>query len=114
MKKIKVLAALICLIMSVTMQAQDKLFTLEDLNYGGSNYYSLQPKNIWTVWWGDELMYLDAEEGGKQGADGQRTTCFKLSDIGNGWHSAYSAEYPYPDQPLVLLNNSMYGPFRPD
>ena len=105
MKKIKVLAALICLIMSVTMQAQDKLFTLEDLNYGGSNYYSLQPKNIWTVWWGDELMYLDAEEGGKLGADNQRTTCFKLSDIGNGWHSAYSAEYPYPDQPLVLLNN---------
>ena len=27
-----------------TMSAQDKLFTLEDLNYGGNNFYNMQPK----------------------------------------------------------------------
>ncbi len=100
------LATIVTLLFSILpMQAQNKLFTLEDLNYGGNNYYNLLPKNLYTTWWGDQLMYLDAEEGGKLSADGEQTTCFRLSDIGSGWHSAYSAEYPYADQPLVLLNN---------
>ncbi len=87
------------------MQAQGRLFTLEDLNYGGNNFYNLQPRNLYTTWWGDELMFLDADEGGRLDKDGQRTTLFSLNDIGNEWHSAYSATYPYADQPLVLLNN---------
>ena len=105
MKKINLLAVLFCLTMSLTMQAQDRLFTLEDLNYGGNNFYNLQPRNIYTTWWGDELMYLDVEEGGRLSTDGQRTTLFHLSDIGTDWHSAYSATYPYADKSLVLLNN---------
>ena len=103
MKKIKLLILLLTL--SLLPMTAQRLFTLEDLNYGGNNYYNLLPKNLYTTWWGDQLMYLDAEEGGKLGADGGRTTCFRLSEVGSGWHSAYSAEYPYPDQPLVLLNN---------
>jgi hypothetical protein len=51
------------LFISIPMTAQNKLFTLEDLNWGGNNFYNLQPKNLWFTWWGDELMYLDAEEG---------------------------------------------------
>ena len=105
MKKINLLAVLFCLTMSLTMQAQDRLFTLEDLNYGGNNFYNLQPRNIYTTWWGDELMYLDVEEGGRLSTDGQRTALFHLSDIGTDWHSAYSATYPYADKSLVLLNN---------
>ena len=105
MKKINLLAILFCLTMSLTMQAQDRLFTLEDLNYGGNNFYNLQPRNIYTTWWGDELMYLDVEEGGRLSTDGQRTALFHLSDIGTDWHSAYSATYPYADKSLVLLNN---------
>ena len=105
MKKINLLAILFCLTMSLTMQAQDRLFTLEDLNYGGNNFYNLQPRNLYTTWWGDELMFLDADEGGRLDKDGQRTTLFHLSDIGTDWHSAYSATYPYADKSLVLLNN---------
>ena len=104
MRKIK-LSLTLSLLLSLTMQAQDRLFTLEDLNYGGSNFYNLQPRNLYTTWWGDELMFLDAEEGGRLNADGQRTTLFHLSDIGTDWHSAYSATYPYADKSLVLLNN---------
>jgi len=103
MKKIKLL--ILILTLSLLPMTAQRLFTLEDLNYGGNNYYNLLPKNLYTTWWGDQLMYLDAEEGGKLGTDGERSTCFRLSDVGRGWHSAYSAEYPYPDQPLVLLNN---------
>lgn len=106
MKKSKFLFLLtLSLLFPLFMQAQGRLFTLEDLNYGGNNFYNLQPRNLYTTWWGDELMFLDAEEGGRLDKDGQRTTLFSLDDIGNEWHSAYSATYPYADQPLVLLNN---------
>ena len=106
MKKSKFLFLLtLSLLFPLFMQAQGRLFTLEDLNYGGNNFYNLQPRNLYTTWWGDELMFLDADEGGRLDKDGQRTTLFSLNDIGNEWHSAYSATYPYADQPLVLPNN---------
>ena len=44
------------------MTAQLKQFTLDDLMGGGSNYWNLQPKNLYTAWWGDNLMQLDVEE----------------------------------------------------
>lgn len=103
MKKIKLLTLLLTL--SLLPMTAQRLFTLEDLNYGGKNAYNLQPKNMWFTWWGDRLMYLDAEEGGTMDAEGQRTRVFQLSDIEGKWHSAYRAEYPYPEEPLVLLNN---------
>ncbi len=88
------------------MTAQEKLFTLEDLNYGGTNARHFQPENQWFTWWGDQLMYLDADEGGTMDAKGNRKRVFRLKDIGDGWHTAYYAEYPYADQPMVLLKNS--------
>ena len=88
------------------MTAQEKLFTLEDLNYGGTNARHFQPENQWFTWWGDQLMYLDADEGGTMDAKGNRNRVFQLKDIGDGWHTAYYAEYPYADQPMVLLKNS--------
>ena len=44
------------------MSAQNKQFTLEDLNFGGTNYHNMIPKNMYLAWWGDQLMELDAEE----------------------------------------------------
>ena len=99
------------------MAAQDKLFTLEDLNFGGTNYATMQPKNLFLTWWGDQLMYQDAEEGGTIDAKGERHKCFDLERLNflmtasndkekRVQHSALNAQYPYPDQPLVLLKNS--------
>lgn len=88
------------------MTAQEKLFTLEDLNYGGTNARHFQPENQWFTWWGDQLMYLDADEGGTMDAKGNRKRVFQLKDIGDGWHTAYYAKYPYADQPMVLLKTS--------
>ncbi len=109
MMKIKhlfVLLSLLCLSYP-TMKAQDqKLFTLEDLNFGGNNYRHLLPENRWLTWWGDQLMYQDAEEGGSIDAKGNKTTLFTLKDVGSDFHSAFSATYPYADQTLVLLQNS--------
>ena len=99
------------------MAAQDKLFTLEDLNFGGTNYANMQPKNLFLTWWGDQLMYQDAEEGGTIDAKGERHKCFDLERLNflmtasndkekRVQHSALNAQYPYPDQPLVLLKNN--------
>ena len=43
-------------------QESKKLFTLEDLNFGGNNYRNLLPENKWLTWWGDELVRTDIEE----------------------------------------------------
>ena len=105
-KRLLTLIALLTLPYSF-MNAQDrKLFTLEDLNFGGKNYRNLLPENKWYEWWGDQLMYLDAEEGGSVDAKGNQKTLFKLGEVGSEFHSAYSAQYPYPTEPLVLLTNN--------
>ena len=54
MKRIKLLLFLLSLMTS--MSAQDKLFTLEELNFGGKNYHRMQHENKWLTWWGDELI----------------------------------------------------------
>ena len=57
-----ILAGLIGLAIPTTMIAQEKFFTLEDLNFGGTNYRQFQPKNLWLTWWGDQLIQTDVEE----------------------------------------------------
>ena len=96
---------LIFTVYTSSMTAQDKRFTLEDLNFGGTNYRKMLPQNRWLTWWGEQLMYQDAEEGGSLDKSGQRKTLFHLSDIGEEWHSGMNAEYPYADQSLVKLEN---------
>ena len=43
MTKIKFMGLAALLTVSMSMIAQDKLFTLEDLNYGGTNYRRMLP-----------------------------------------------------------------------
>ena len=106
MTKIKlwIIGMLLC---SVCHPAEaQKLFTLEDLNFGGKNYHSLRPQNLFLTWWGEKLMYQDAEQSGLYDAKtGKKTPLFRVSDLGEGWHSAMNARYPYPGETLVLLNN---------
>ena len=41
--------------------AQNKQFTLEELNYGGKNYRQTVPETRYLTWWGDELVRTEAE-----------------------------------------------------
>ena len=96
----------LCLFSILTMSAQQKLFTLEDLNFGGTNYHNMRPKSMFLTWWGDQLMYQDAEEGGTIDNKGNKKAQFTIKDLGDDWHSAMNAQYPYPQEPLVMLRNS--------
>ena len=53
MKTLITMAAV--LIASVGAQAQ-KLFSLEDLNFGGKNYKQMTPERIDARWYGNELI----------------------------------------------------------
>ena len=112
--KVALLFLLLALTMSATtaMAQQKKLFTLEDLNFGGNNYYNLLPKNMYLTWWGEQLMYQDAEEWGRVDVKtGTKTPLGSLDDVNAKLDkekivSAMNASFPYPDKPLVLLSNS--------
>ena len=73
-----------------------KLFTLEDLNFGGKNYYKMTPQRRYLTFWGDKVV--------RQGFDvcklidlktGKESTLFTLGEI-NAW-----AELPIDDQPKI-------------
>ena len=114
---IGVVAAALLTLGTPQTQAQEvtemKEFTLEDLNFGGTNYYNMIPGNRRLTWWGDQLVrtelnecYLVDKKTGKE------TVLFTVDDV-NKWleatpdqaplHALYNARFPYGDQPLVLL-----------
>ena len=63
MKLTKKWAILLCALLPMTMMAQDKKsFTLDDLMWGGNNYYNIIPRSTYTAWWGDCLLQTDVEE----------------------------------------------------
>ena len=96
------------------MSAQQKLFTLEDLNFGGTNFRNLQPQNMWLTWWGDQLVQTDVEECYLVNTKtGKKKLLFTLDDI-NVWgktddsqrmRQLSSVTFPYPDKPIVAISN---------
>ena len=114
-KQIIVGAMLSTMIFAPQSMSAQKQFTLEDLNYGGNNFHNMVPKNRYTAWWGDQLVHTDAEFCALIDKNtGKETRLFSLDDV-NQWvesagnikvHSFYHATFPYPNQPLVLLNAS--------
>ena len=102
------------LLSTTNVMAQKKLFTLEDLNYGGNNYHNMVPENRYTAWWGDELIRTEYDHCSlvdKQ--NGTERPLFDLVEL-NEWAGTvdstrirhfYYATFPYADEPLVLLSS---------
>jgi len=103
-------------LMMTTTEAQ-QLFSLEDLNYGGTNYRNMVPQNLFTAWWGDRLVKTDLEECALTGTpDGQDSVIVRLDDINAAVgklsdkaciRSMYYARFPYAGQPLVLVADTV-------
>ena len=114
MKKTKLMAAAFLFGCLTTGMAQDKLFTLEDLNYGGTNFYNLQPDNRYYEWWGEQLVRTDVEECRiVDKKTGKEKVLFTLEDV-NKWAQSddvrqvrhlMNANFPYPDKPIVAVGN---------
>lgn len=114
---IKHFLLLLACLMPLSSMAQNKQFTLEDLNFGGTNYRKMTAKNQWYAWWGDQLVRQDTEQCLLVNpATGKETILLTLDDVNQALqktdtnkdillHSLFDAEFPYADKPLVLLNN---------
>ena len=112
-KTVAVLAAVLALL-SLPMNAQQKLFTLEDLNFGGTNFRNMQPQNMWLTWWGDQLVRTDVEECYLvDSKTGKEKLLFTLADVQRWVESSEGvvvrrlsdATFPYPGQPVVSLKD---------
>ncbi len=110
--KIKLTLIITLLISSMAASAQ-KEFTLEDLNFGGKNARKFTPENKYLTWWGDEPVRLDMDYCYRIiKKDGKEETLVTLDEVKEACKSyegapsvrgLYWAEFPYADQPLVLL-----------
>ena len=107
--------AAVCFLSIINGMAQNKQFTLEDLNFGGNNYHNMIPENRFLTWWGDKLVRLEVEDCKLVDMNtGKETMLFTDSDI-NQWaktddksklrNMAY-ASFPYADKSLVLFKNA--------
>jgi len=114
MNRFYVLAAILCCCLMTVMAQEKKVFTLEDLNFGGTNYYNMQPKNQYYAWWGDHLIRTDVEECRLvDKKTGKETKLFTLDEV-NEWAQSddtkrvrhlMNACFPYPDKPIVAVGN---------
>ena len=112
---VAILLSLTSYVLPLEMSAQEqKLFTLEDLNFGGNNYRNLQPKNMWLTWWGDQLVETDVEYCSLVDVKtGKKKLLFTVGEI-NQWAKSegdanryvrhlMNVTFPYPDKPLVAV-----------
>ena len=115
MKKTKrqgMLLMLICLLV-LPMTAQQQ-FTLEDLNFGGTNYRNMIPKNRTLMWWGDQLVRLSGDtcwtvntQNGKEKVLFTRAQLNKRAGLNADSLQVKRlnmASFPYADKPLVQVN----------
>lgn len=121
MKKLTLFIAAAALLLSGTVMAQTKKsFTLEDLMSGGSNFWNIQPENIHTAWWGDQLLELDMEEvralTDARGKAVERKPVVALEAVNKAAeaaslgkvHSLYYAQFPYADRPETYLSSATH------
>ena len=110
----RVAAAAACILITMNAAAQLKQFSLEDLNFGGTNYHNMIPEYRNITWWGDELVLRNAEKCKLVNkANGKETTLFTEAQL-NAWAKTNEdskilnlgwAQFPYAGKSLVLIAN---------
>ena len=66
--KIKYVLASLFLLFPLSIMAQEKELTLQDLIPGGKNYTKFQPKNLSTIWVGDDMYLIQEGKDSYRGA----------------------------------------------
>ncbi len=100
-------------VLQVTSVMAQKLFTLEELNFGGRNFRQSQPQYYYYIWWGDRLVDANsADYSVLNPATGKPARMDAVSESGvysaYGWdggdseHRVRRMGMPYAGQPLVL------------
>lgn len=113
------LTAALAVLLSIPAMAQlsAKDLTLEDLMWGGNNYWSRQPKNIYVTFWGDRAVELEVEHvqvltDEKGRTMKQERPLFTVDEVNAAIDTArygkvynlMGAKFPYGSQSVALLN----------
>ena len=110
-------AVIMAAVTTTTMTAQGKLFTLEDLNFGGSNYRNMTVQTKYYAWWGDMLVSTERESCSAidpKSKDKQPQTLFTLDDVNAHLDDEAKirrldyASFPYPDSTLAMVENGQW------
>ena len=99
--------------LTVTCSMAQRLFTLEELNFGGRNFRQSVPQYYYYMWWGDRLVDANSSDYSMLNpATGKPLKMGSVSEDGvysaYGWDSGDSKQrvqrkgMPYAAQPLVL------------
>ena len=106
MKKI-LFCAVLTLTAATTMAqtATKKSFTLDDLLPGGSTFWNLQPKYIFTAWWGEEPVELTVDHATSLGSKETLFTAADLNAIAGDTlvRSCTGLSFPYPERSVVKV-----------
>ena len=102
------------LLINGTNVMSQKLFTLEDLNFGGKNYHNMTPERWFLTWWGNRLVRLDVDDCRIVDVlTGDEETLITTDEINRligatadsiKVHHLYYATFPYADEPLILVS----------
>ncbi len=109
MKRVYTLAAALITASLVMSQTTKKSFTLNDLLSGGSTFWNLQPKYMFSAWWGEQPLELSVEKVQRIEADGSRgSTLFTTDDLNailgeKKVHTCSNLTFPYASQPIVKI-----------
>lgn len=114
-KALRVLTLLALITLSTTLMAQ-KQFTLEDLNFGGTNYKNMTPGDRTLLWWGDRLVHVEASACYTVNpSNGKESLLLTAADLNRSIEAAGGDEtatlqgavsFPYPDKPLALVTGT--------
>lgn len=103
---------------TTSMAQTKKSFTLDDLMWGGSNYWNIMPRYYAADFWGDELLHLDVDEvevvTNEKSRALKNTELFTTDAVNARFDTAQygkvynlmSAEFPYADRTQALLSTS--------
>ena len=109
MKRLNLLAAALLAATMVMSQTTKKSFTLNDLLGGGSTYWNVQPKYMFSTWWGEQPLELSVEQAQCIAADGSRSRVLFTADDLNAIlgvklvRTCSNLQFPYPGESLVKI-----------
>ena len=108
------LTLLMAVLLALPMLSQQQ-FTLEDLNFGGTNYRNMIPQNRSLTWWGDQLIHMSSKGDTcwtVNPVTGKEKLLFTLAQLDKRARLTEQerilavVSFPYPDQPLALAHNA--------
>lgn len=95
---------------SAICASAQKQFSLEDLNFGGTNYRQMQPQNRSLLWWGDKAVHTsDSVYWLVDPKSGKEKPLFSLSGLNDCLgvdlqvKSLRGITFPYADSSIVMI-----------